>query len=153
MPIFLVQHGLSLPKTVDPEKGLSEQGIAEVTRIAASAKKYGVQIAEIIHSGKKRARQTAEIFAAELLQKGGVKEGLGMKPLDEVTQFANSIDTKKWVMYVGHLPFMERLTAYLVTGSSRQLVFRFQNSGVVCLNQNPDTKFWVITWSLMPKII
>lgn len=153
MPIFLVQHGLSLPKTVDPEKGLSEQGIAEVTRIAASAKKYGVQIAEIIHSGKKRARQTAEIFAAELLQKGGVKEGLGMKPLDDVTQFANSIDTKKWVMYVGHLPFMERLTAYLVTGSSRQPVFRFQNSGVVCLNQNPDTKFWVITWSLMPKII
>lgn len=153
MPIFLVQHGLSLPKTVDPEKGLSEQGIAEVTRIAASAKKYGVQIAEIIHSGKKRARQTAEIFAAELLQKGGVKEGLGMKPLDEVTQFANSIDTKKWVMYVGHLPFMERLTAYLVTGSSRHPVFRFQNSGVVCLNQNPDTKFWVITWSLMPKII
>jgi phosphohistidine phosphatase len=29
MSLFLVQHGKSLPKDVDPEKGLSEEGIKE----------------------------------------------------------------------------------------------------------------------------
>ena len=66
MTIYLVQHGLSLPKDEDRERGLSEAGIADVKRIAAVAKGYRVPVASIFHSGKKRARQTAEIFASAL---------------------------------------------------------------------------------------
>jgi len=63
MPLFLVQHGKNLPKEQDPEKGLSEEGKNEVERIAALAVRYGVSVSAIKHSGKKRARETAEIFA------------------------------------------------------------------------------------------
>jgi phosphohistidine phosphatase len=55
-------------------------------------------------------------------------------------------------MLVGHLPFMERMTAYLVTGSAAKPIFKFQNSGIVCLNRDPEIGSWMIVWSLMPNI-
>jgi phosphohistidine phosphatase len=55
-------------------------------------------------------------------------------------------------MLVGHLPFMERLTAFLITGSIDRPVFKFQNSGIVRLDKDPETQAWVILWSLMPAI-
>ncbi|MBW1725261.1 MAG: phosphohistidine phosphatase SixA [Deltaproteobacteria bacterium] len=150
MALFLVQHGKSLPKEKDPNKGLSEGGIHETERIAQVAKGYGVHVSGIAHSGKTRARQTADIFASALRPEGGLQEISGLNPLDDVTAIA--IDSTEDRMLVGHLPFMERLTAYLITGSIERPVFKFQNSGIVCLNKAPDTKSWVIKWALMPHI-
>lgn len=150
MALFLVQHGKSLSKDKDPNKGLSEAGIHETERIAQVAKGYGVHVSGIAHSGKTRARQTADIFASALRPEGGLQEISGLNPLDDVTAVA--IDSTEDRMFVGHLPFMERLTAYLITGSIERPVFKFQNSGIVCLNKAPDTKSWVIKWALMPHI-
>ena len=47
MALFLVQHGKSLPKDVDPDQGLSQEGISEVDRIAGVAKGYGVGVSRI----------------------------------------------------------------------------------------------------------
>lgn len=152
MALYLVQHGQSLPKDKDPQKGLSEEGISETKRIAEVAKGYGVPVAGITHSGKTRARQTAEIFAATLEPAGGLQARSGLNPLDDVTAFAGDIDSTENRMFVGHLPFMERLTAHLITGSIEKPVFKFQNSGIVCLDKDPDTQSWVIKWTLMPKI-
>jgi phosphohistidine phosphatase len=152
MSLFLVQHGKSLPKDKDPKKGLSKEGTAETERMADVAKGYGVFVSRIIHSGKTRARQTAEIFAMVLEPEGGVQESSGLNPLDDVTAFAGSIDSTEDQMLVGHLPFMESMTAYLITGSTEKPVFKFQNSGIVCLDKNPDTQSWVIKWALMPNI-
>lgn len=152
MALFLVQHGKSLPKDKDPQKGLSQEGVAETERIAQVAKGYAVTVSKITHSGKTRARQTAEIFEAVLKPSGGIHEGSGLNPLDDVIAFADTIDSTKDVMLVGHLPFMERLTAYLITRSFEKPVFKFQNSGIVCLDKDPDTEPWVIKWTLMPHI-
>jgi phosphohistidine phosphatase len=152
MALYLVQHGKSLAKDKDPKKGLSQEGIAETERIAEVAKGYAVPVSEITHSGKTRARQTAEIFEAALKPSRGIHESSGLSPLDDVTVFADTIDSTKDVMLVGHLPFMERLTAYLITGSFEKPVFKFQNSGIVCLDTDPATGSWVIKWTLMPHI-
>jgi phosphohistidine phosphatase len=152
MTLYLVQHGQSLPKDVDPDQGLSDLGIAESKRIAEVARDYQVNVSLIRQSGKKRARQTAEIFAAALNPGGGVEEVSGLKPLDDVTAFAASLDAAANQMLVGHLPFMERMASYLVTGSAEKPIFKFQNSGIVCLNQDPDSGNWAIVWTLMPKI-
>jgi len=152
MSLYLVQHGKSLPKDKDPQKGLSQEGIAETERIAQVAKGYAIGVSKITHSGKTRARQTAEIFDAALKPSGGSHEDTGLNPLDDVTVFADTIDSTKDVMLVGHLPFMERLTAYLITGSSEKPVFKFQNSGIVCLDMDPVTESWVIKLTLMPHI-
>ncbi len=152
MALYLVQHGKSMPKDQDPQKGLSEEGIAETERIAGVAKGYGLQVSTITHSGKTRARQTAEIFSTALIPEGGVQEASGLNPLDDVAAVAATLDSTKNIMLVGHLPFMERLTSYLITGSVQKPVFKFQNSGIVCLDHDPVVESWVIKWTLMPNI-
>ncbi|MCK7504562.1 MAG: histidine phosphatase family protein [Desulfobacterales bacterium] len=64
MALYLVQHGRSLPKEIDPDQGLSPEGIAETERTARLAAELGLKIGGILQSGKTRARQTAEILAA-----------------------------------------------------------------------------------------
>ena len=152
MTLYLVQHGQSLPKDVDPDQGLSEIGVAETERIAGVAKDYHINVKLIMHSVKTRARKTADILASALNPTNGVKEAEGLKPMDDVAACAASINPDTNTMLVGHLPFMERMTAYLVTGSIDKPVFKFQNSGIVCLDKDPETGSWVIVWTLMPNI-
>ncbi len=152
MALYLIQHGKSLPKDQDPDQGLSKEGIAETKRMANLAKDQGITVSQIRHSVKTRARQTAEIFAEALNPREGIQEVSGIKPMDDVAEYAANIDPDANVMLVGHLPFMERITSYLTTGSIDQTVFKFQNSGIVCLDKDPEKQGWVILGALMPKI-
>ena len=152
MALYLVQHGQSLPKDVDPDQGLSEAGVAETERIAGVAKGYNVNVGQIMHSVKTRAAKTAEIFSSALQPAEGAKEVEGLKPMDDVAAFAASLNPESNTMLVGHLPFMERMAAYLVNGSIDKPVFKFQNSGIVCLDKDPESDSWVIIWTLMPRI-
>jgi phosphohistidine phosphatase len=152
MALYLVQHGKSLSKDVDPDQGLSQEGIAETKRIAEVAANYGVSVSQIKHSVKTRAHKTAEIFASTLNPAGGIMEVAGLKPMDDITTFATSIDPDENTMLVGHLPFMEKMASYLVAGSTETPVFKFQNSGIVCLKKEPENDSWVIVWTLMPNI-
>jgi phosphohistidine phosphatase len=152
MALYLVQHGKSLSKDVDPDQGLSEEGIAETKRIADVARGYRVKVSLIRQSGKKRARQTAEILADALNPAGGVAEVSGLKPMDDVAACAATLDGAADIMLAGHLPFMGRMASFLVTGSMEKPIFRFQNSGIVCLEQDPQSGSWIIAWTLMPNI-
>ena len=152
MAFYIVQHGQSLTRDLDPEKGLSPQGIEEVKRIAGFALQYGVKVARIQHSGKKRARQTAELLAAILDPAHGLQEAAGIKPLDDVAAFAPRVDYSANTMVVGHLPFLERLTSFLITGQQDPVVFKLQNGGIVCLDRIENSNTSAIKWALMPKI-
>lgn len=153
MPLFLVQHGKSQPKAVDPGQPLSPEGETDVRRIADVANGYGVTVSRILHSGKTRARETAEIFAAYLSPAGGVSAAPGLKPLDDPAAYVEQADPADPVMLVGHLPFMEKLAAGLVTGNMDRPIFRFQNGGIVCLDiYAGTTRDWVIKWALMPQV-
>ena len=150
MPIFLVQHGQSLSKAEDPEKGLSAPGREDTRRIAEVAANYQIRVARILHSGKKRARQTAEIFQ-NLLTPGNPMETLaGIMPMDDVKAFGNGLAPDSGDMFIGHLPFMEKLVSYLTADREEPRVLRFQNSGIVCMDR--DEKGWFIKWTLNPKI-
>lgn len=152
MALYLVQHGVSHPESVDPERGLTDEGIADVERIAVVAAGYKVRVSAVKHSGRTRARQTAEIMADHLLRGGTVTEMQGISPNDDVAAFAELIDAGGDEMYVGHLPFMEKLVSYLITGNTVTPVFRFQNGGIVCMDVLEDGKTWIIKWTLMPRI-
>jgi phosphohistidine phosphatase len=152
MALFLVQHGKAAQADIDPERGLTGEGRADVERIADVAKGYRVAVGSILHSGKKRARETAEIFASRLGAGITVTAVTGMDPNDDVASFAMKLNAADNTMVVGHLPFMEKLAAHLVTGSSLRPVFKFQNGGIVCLDRDQGTGSWVITWSLSPHI-
>ena len=155
MALFLVQHGMSVSKAEDPERGLSDIGIEETNRIAPVAKGYGIPVLSIFHSGKKRAEQTAAIYHRVLALKTPLEVISGINPLDDVRPFSLRIDPGANWMVVGHMPFMERLVSYLTTGSEETRVYQFQNSGIVCLDcekgrdGEPD---WFIKWTLNPNI-
>ncbi len=152
MALYLVQHGSAHPGETDGERTLTLKGRAEVTRIAEVARGYGVKVNAVAHSGKTRARQTAELLS-ELLGPGiPIYVETGMDPKDDAVAFSARLDNSVDRMYVGHLPFMERLTSFLLGAPIDRPVFRFQNGGILCLDLIPETGLWVITWSLMPKI-
>lgn len=151
MALYLVQHGKNLSKEIDAEQSLSEEGIREVERIGDTAKSYDVLVGGIRHSGKKRAKQTADIFA-EKLAVSDVAEAEGLKALDDPAEFARQLNSGENMLLVGHLPFMERMASYLTTGSPDYTVFKFQNGGILCLDQLPDSEYWAIVWALMPRI-
>jgi len=152
MSLFLVRHGISQPPDKDSDPGLTKEGIADVERISAVAKGYNVFVSTIAHSGKKRAKQTADILAAVFQPEKGVIQREGLKPMDDVAAFARYISREDNLMVVGHLPFLEKLTAYLITGLMEPSVFQFQNGGIICLDININTGNWIIKWALMPTI-
>lgn len=150
MALFLVQHGLSLPKDQDPEKGLSKQGFEDTQRIADVAKSYGTPVSKIFHSGKKRARETALIFNETLEIKEPPEQIEGISPLDDVKAFSDKIDLKSGTMIVGHLPFLEKMVSYIITDNPDLKIYKFQNSGIVCLDHEQEN--WFIKWTLNPNI-
>jgi len=145
MPLYLVQHGKNLPQEQDPDKPLSEEGRSDVAAAAAAARKAGVRAAKIEHSGKARARQTAEILAEALSPRGGVAQRDGLSPNDDVEPVAKSLSPGDDLMLVGHLPFMEKLAARLVAGREEPVV-KFQKGGIVCLDKEGGG--WYVKWTL-----
>ena len=152
MALYVVQHGKSLPKAQDPEKGLSAEGKMETERIADVARGYQVRVSRILHSGKKRARETAEILSLRLSPAGGSESVAGMNPMDDVRTFSDGLELEQHIMLVGHLPFLERLIGQMVCGNPDQIVFKLQNSGILCLDRVPEVKNPVIRWALMPTV-
>lgn len=153
MTIFLVQHGKSVPKEEDPNRPLSIIGVQEVEEIAAQLKNYCTNLEVIYHTSKSRAAQTAEIFQKHVNATEGMHKTEGMNPMDDVEFFArNSIKTDL-ALYVGHLPFMEKLAALLVTGDKEKTVFKFQNAGVVKLEYSDEKDYWFISGALLPRPI
>jgi phosphohistidine phosphatase len=151
MAVYLVQHCKILPKEEDPDRGLSREGLEETRAMAALAADNNVQVMHILHSGKKRAQQTAEIFMKALAPQAGITKGTGLAPLDDVTSFASTLNSEDDIMVVGHLPFMERLVSYLVAGSSDTSVIKFVHSGLICLGTEDAS--WYIRWAQYPRYV
>jgi phosphohistidine phosphatase len=150
MALFLVQHGKSLPKEKDPDQSLSQVGVTETQDMAALAAENNVQVMRIIHSGKKRALQTAEIFTKALEPEAGISKGAGLAPLDDVVAFAETLNNEENILIVGHLPFLERLVSYLVARLPEKGVVKFQNSSIICLDTEDISESWFIRWALFP---
>lgn len=155
MALFLVQHGISAAKDIDPDKGLTSQGIKETGKIAQVAKGYNIRVGKIVHSGKKRAEQTAKIYHETLSVKIPLQMVAGINPMDDVRAFAATIAPASDLLVVGHLPFMQRLLSYLTAGSEKLKIYQFQNSGIVCLDTSEGangTFEWFIKWTINPHI-
>ena len=154
MNIYLVQHGNPVPKEKDPDRPLSDKGKEDVEKAADFLKKAGIEVNEIFHSGKTRARQTAEIMISRLNpgKEPLVKEGIS--PLDDVKFMAEEIkQSQNDFMIVGHLPYLAKLASFLTTGSDANSVVGFQQGGVVCLMPVEDKTTWAIAWMLVPEIV
>ena len=152
MELFLVQHGESKSEADDPERALTERGAETVRRMATWAVRVSVKVAQIRHSGKKRAEQTAAILAEQLHPSKGVLAVTGLNPNDEVHPVAQGLrGEQEALMLVGHLPFLSRLVGLLVVGDPLQEVVGFRYAGMVCLARQDSQ--WIIRWVMLPELV
>ena len=151
MRLYLVQHGEAVPEDVDPARPLRPSGQADVARLATFLAAVRVRVGRIMHSGKLRAEQTAEILGAALGRAPEARAGLNPKdPTDSVAREAG--EWNQDTMLVGHLPFMARLTARLVAGREDLDLAVFQPGSVVCLERT-DEQRWAIVWMIRQELV
>ena len=151
MRIYLVQHGESKSEEEDPQRHLTDRGINEVRRVADFLRPLGLVVDTVWHSGKTRAQQTgqllAEVLRARLVQRAG------LAPKDQVAATKDALEQIGGdLMIVGHMPFLGKLAALLVTGSEENEIVEFQFGCVLCLERRGDVK-WKVAWMITPALL
>ena len=117
MRLYLVQHGQAKTEEEDPERSLTVDGVDGVGRVARQAVDWlGVRVDRVVHSGKTRARQTAEIWGG--LLDSEVEQADALAPNDDSSTWVARLDAQAGdLMLVGHLPHLARLAGLLLTGA------------------------------------
>ena len=134
--IYLVRHGEAMREGDDAARPLNARGHEEVERLAAYLAGIGVAVAEIRHSGKARARQTAEILAGVL--HAPLAQAQGMQPDDDPAPMAASLSQEtRDLLLVGHLPHLAVLATLLLRGSAHPPV-HLRTAGLVHLQRDGD---------------
>jgi phosphohistidine phosphatase len=153
MKLYLVQHGEALADEIDPARPLSDAGSRDVRNMAVFLAERSLAVARVAHSGKLRARQTAELLADALAPGRPVDERSGLNPNDPPEDLAREL--AKWnedAMVVGHLPFLGRLVALLVSGEQHDDIVAYRPGSVVCLERGSGDG-WTVAWMLRPELL
>lgn len=149
MKIYLVQHGESKPETEDPSRPLTDKGRNEVESVARHIASLGLEVSQIWHSGRLRAKQTADILAQHLMPPRGVNQQEGLGPLDDPEKAKELLlQVRESLLIVGHLPHLSKLVSLLILGETDKEVIRFRMGGMVCLARSGDS--WLIDWAITP---
>lgn len=149
-----MQHADAVEASVDPARPLSPGGRKTARGLAAACARYRIEASEVLHSGKTRARETAEAIAEACNLE--VHPSAGLDPLDPVQPFARRCAEMHSTVVVGHLPFLERLAALLLAGREDPPVLAFQRGGMACLERRgapgADAPFgaWCLLWTAFP---
>ena len=153
MHLYLVQHGAAKSEAEDPHRGLTNEGRQDVERMARFLAPLQLSLDRIEHSGKLRARQTAEILAAHLQPVEGVHEVAGLAPHDDLESVRIRLQQEsKNLMLVGHLPHLGHLTSRLLGLEKNRAIVRFQMAGVARLDRD-EAGQWEVRWVLPPELV
>ena len=147
---YLVRHGEAVSADVDPRRPLSRRGRDGVAEMARMAVARAVRVTEICHSGILRAQETAEILADYLRPAQGVRPIAGLLPDDdpEVAKVELELADEPLV-WVGHLPYMGRLTRVLLEGDELNSAVEFSPATMVCCTR-VGTR-WEFAWCISPQ--
>jgi phosphohistidine phosphatase len=145
--LYLVHHGDAVGPDVDPMRPLSDRGRTHVERLAKLAAEAGAKPEIIWHSGKLRARQTAEVFWRDCNALATLAATHGLQPTDPTSWIVDAITGEaRDVMLVGHFPHLPRLLGVCLTGRADAGPAEFPLHGVVALDREGNT--WTEKWRL-----
>ncbi len=154
MKLYCVRHGhAETQPDASGDYPLTAEGKDEVSRVAAYLARRGVHVAHVMHSGKLRAQQSAELLANSLTNSRVIEvcpllcSGHPVAPLIELIQGWND-DT----LLVGHMPFMSQFVSTLVIGDERYEMVRFPPGTVVCLDRYEHHR-WILDWVMRPDLV
>jgi phosphohistidine phosphatase len=147
MFLYLVHHCHAVGPDVDPRRPLSLQGRAEVDRIAAQAAGLGARPAVVWHSGKLRAKQTAEAFWRACNALAELSATRDLQPDDPPQWMRDRLRAEaRDILIAGHFPYLPRLLALLVTGGEAGV--SFPEHGMVALETYDEGETWQEPWRL-----
>jgi len=152
MLVYLVQHGDAKREEEDPSRPLSEKGIKDVKGVASHISRLNIGVEEVLHSGKLRAKQTAEIISEKLKIAKGISETDGLSPMDDANMWVERLNKRTdTLMLVGHLPHLGKLASSLLCSEKERNVVAFKMGGVVCLKR--DDTVWSLQWMITPETL
>ena len=141
--LFLIRHAKAEQHVGrgDYERRLTGRGRDDAKRVAAALAARRILPDLLIHSGAARAKQTAEIFAAEWGRDVKLKEDVGLYDASLATLLAHAralADAQKRVGLVGHNPGLGELaTALIGSGAEpevRRLAAKYPTGAVAVLD-------------------
>jgi phosphohistidine phosphatase len=136
--VCLVHHADAVGPHVDPQRPLSEIGRAQAELVAAAIKARGLQPAAIWHSGKLRARQTAETCLRIVNPFADFRMIRGLQPDDPPEWLRDELVAEsRDVLLAGHMPHMARLLLVLAPTSAT-----FPLHGMVALERQ-ESGGWI----------
>src|SRR5216110_89433 len=141
MYLYLVHHGVAVGPDVDARRPLSAAGQADVERLAAQAAARGAKPVVVWHSGKLRAKQTAEAFWRACNALAEFSATRDLQPDDPAQWIRDRLHGEtRDILIAGHFTHLPRLLALLVTGGEAGVEFPI--NGVVALSGEDGGETW-----------
>ena len=149
MVVYLAHHGDAVGPDVDPRRPLSEQGREHVVRLAAEAAARGAHPVLVWHSGKLRARQTAEAYWRACNALATFSAMRDLQPDDPPEWIRDRLrgETRD-ILIAGHYPHLPRLLTLMLSPTDGADVPLFPQHGVVAVQTDDDGKTWNELWKL-----
>ena len=147
MTLFLVHHGEAVGPEIDPQRPLSAEGRAAVERLAAAAAARGVKPAVVWHSGKLRAKQTAEAFWRACNALADFSAARDLQPDDPPAWIRDRLrgETRD-ILIAGHYPHLPRLLSLML--NAQPGITTFPQNGMVAVETTDDGETWKERWRL-----
>jgi phosphohistidine phosphatase len=145
--LYLVHHGIAVGPDVDARRPLSTEGKADVERLAAQAAARGARPVVVWHSGKLRAKQTAEAFWRACNALATCSATRDLQPDDPAQWIRDRLrgETRD-ILIAGHFTHLPRLLALLVPGGEASA--EFPVNGAVALLTEDDGETWREVWRI-----
>jgi phosphohistidine phosphatase len=164
--LIIVHHGDAVGPEVDPRRPLSPWGREAVDRLAAEAASRGVKPAVIWHSGKLRAKETAEAFWRVCNPFAEFSATRDLQPEDQPEWMRDRLrgETRD-ILIAGHYPHLPRLLTLLLNAGPERPGLReserpglregepapFPQHGVVALTTEDAGETWRELWRLSSR--
>jgi phosphohistidine phosphatase len=157
MQVWLVHHGDAVGPEVDPRRPLSPWGRDAVERLAKYAAEQHVKPAVIWHSGKLRAKETAEAFWRACNPFAAFSATRDLQPGDPPERIRDRLrGESRDILIAGHYPHLPRLLTLLLNagperpGPQGQSV-PFPQNGVVALVSDDEGETFSEEWRRDPR--
>jgi phosphohistidine phosphatase len=152
MYLYLVHHGEAVGPEVDLRRPLSPAGRQTVERLAAEAAARGARPAVVWHSGKLRAKQTAEAFWRACNALAEFSASRDLQPDDPPSWIRDRLrGESRDLLIAGHFQHLPRLLA-LLTAVDDSAAGRFPLHGAVALETSDGGETWVERWRLEAEL-
>ena len=147
MLLLLIHQGDAVGPDVDARRPLSPAGLAAVEQLAARAAANGAKPEVVWHSGKLRAKQTAEAVWRACNALAEFSATRDLQP-DDPPQWIRDrlLGETRNIAIAGHFPHLQRLLALLVTGGEAGV--SFPPHGAVALTTDNGGNTWRELWRI-----